>query len=209
MKPKFIDIDDFIGETQIIGSSFEGGNDYFNDIAARKEQDYLLDCLGDKLYSDLLADLVNDVPQTQKFIDLVNGVEYLSCDERTVIYEGFKPMLRYFIYYDYVNTDYYRQMVSGAAIPSHENAKDLSDLQLAKMTNQRWNAGIKFYNGIVRFVYEKNEDYLSESNDFCYWIGAVNQKLPKNRIQAFTSGCVNKSVKFPHNLVNRNLIYFS
>lgn len=63
--------------------------------------------LGTDLYDELIADLVNDVPQTQKFIDLVDGKTF---EFETTLggsvkakYKGLKPIIAYYTYYYFRN----------------------------------------------------------------------------------------------------------
>jgi len=72
------------------------------------EKEILISALGYKLYSLLIADCTNFVPATQKYKDLVNGVEFqhesITGDTITLKWEGLKntqkqSLIAYYVYY--------------------------------------------------------------------------------------------------------------
>lgn len=116
----FIDSTYFKGEIAIPGASSETA---LTTAITQYEKEILIKLLGYKLYSLLEADLVNDAPVTQKYIDLVNGKEFtLSYNgaDHLVKWEGLintakESLLAYYVYYKYVErniTSFYGTGVS-------------------------------------------------------------------------------------------------
>ena len=95
----FITITDFVGEFNISQNKY-ATTDY-NAIITATEEAVLKDLLGEDLYLKLIADLNGSyVPQTAKYLELVNGKTYsvINGDGVTVNvnYQGIKKMLKYF-----------------------------------------------------------------------------------------------------------------
>ena len=67
--------------------------DDFDMYAVEVQRNYLTKLLGDKLYTALLGDLAAGVPQTQKYVDLVDGKIYE--DGEDVIFRGVKLYCSY------------------------------------------------------------------------------------------------------------------
>ena len=75
--------------------------DDFEMYAVEVQRNYLTKLLGDKLYTALLADLTAGVPQTQKYVDLVDGKIYT--DGYDVIFRGIKVYCCYLWLYMYMS----------------------------------------------------------------------------------------------------------
>jgi len=117
----FIDSTYFVGEINI--------PDAANDTALvqaipQYEKEILISLLGYKLYSLLQADLVLGVPQTQKYIDLVQGKEFTHAYndyDYTIKWEGLQntlksSLLSYYVFYKYVERDVTRLYGTGVSI---------------------------------------------------------------------------------------------
>jgi hypothetical protein len=103
----FIDSTYFTGELAIPNAANETG---LTQAITQYEKEILIKLLGYKLYSLLQADLVNGVPVTQKYIDLVdgkeftlayNGVDYLVKWE-VLANSGKLSLIAYYVFYKYV-----------------------------------------------------------------------------------------------------------
>lgn len=103
----FIDSTYFTGEIAIPNAANETG---LTQAITQYEKEILISLLGYKLYSLLLADLSNGEPQTQKYIDLVNGAEFTHTFDGvdyTLKWEGLIntgkiSLIAYYVYYKYV-----------------------------------------------------------------------------------------------------------
>lgn len=168
--PKFIDQNSFIGELNIEFSNIVP-DVQFAAFSAQFEIDTLSQVLGDKLYSDLLADLdINDEPVTQKFIDLLNGKDYrVDGNGRFISYKGLILMLNYLCYDAYVQHKETYPTPSGVAKPTVENSNRLTQGAVKnETTNKNYNKGVKYYNSVVFFVNEFEQTYF-ENSDYSYW----------------------------------------
>jgi len=103
----FIDSTYFTGELAIPNAANEAG---LTQAITQYEKEILISLLGYKLYSLLLADLSNGEPQTQKYIDLVNGAEFTHTFggvDYTLKWDGLIntgkiSLIAYYVYYKYV-----------------------------------------------------------------------------------------------------------
>lgn len=103
--------------------------------------------LGDKEYIKLIADLdVDGEPQSQKYIDLVNGVNYVNNNGDTVIFSGIKQMLKGFIYNEISNNYRFMLSDSGQKLRETESAKEIKAEDYLKVAAFRYNKAIDIYN---------------------------------------------------------------
>jgi hypothetical protein len=68
--------------------------DDFDQYGKEVQRNYVEKLLGQKLYAALLDDLTASIPQTARFVDLVNGINYTSGGD-TIIYRGLKIYCSY------------------------------------------------------------------------------------------------------------------
>jgi hypothetical protein len=120
----FIDSTYFTGEIAVPSASSETA---LTQAITQYEKEILISLLGYKLYSLLIADLSNGAPVTQKYIDLVNGKEFVCAfngTDYTVKWEGLKntalqSLIAYYVFYKYVErnvTSFYGTGVSQANV---------------------------------------------------------------------------------------------
>ena len=118
----FIDSTYFTGELAVPNAANETA---LTQAITQYEKEILIKLLGYKLYSLLVADLVNNEPVTQIYIDLVNGVEFTHAYNGVdyllkwegLINSGKISLLAYYVYYKYVErniTTFYGTSVSMA-----------------------------------------------------------------------------------------------
>ena len=74
--------------------------DNFDRYAQEVQRNYVQRLLGDDLYDALILDLVSGVPQSQRFIDLVDGITY-DVNGRKRIFRGLKLYASYLWIYLY------------------------------------------------------------------------------------------------------------
>jgi len=155
----------FKNEIAIPNITSDGGVTYSADIISaisKYESEIRIDLLGYELNKALEADLDGGVPQSQRFIDLVNGAEFTHPDtEQLLKWIGFvntekESMIAHYVYYNYVYYNNIHLSGVGSVAIKAENAERVSpfdNLQLA------WEKFQKLYAG---FDYEVNERYFSE-----------------------------------------------
>lgn len=159
--PYFISDAQFIGTIKLDFGSL-GMDDSF---ATEVEENYLIQLLGYELYQSLIADLdSNGDPQTQKYIDLVDGVTGGYTDEsgfkRRV--EGVNVMLKYFFYDQYRRDKQTSQTTIGETDLTAINAPKVTG-GLAEKIVYAYNQGVVHYCDLINFISFKNS---SEGDDY-------------------------------------------
>jgi len=130
---------------------------YFNDFAFDVEKEILrgvdstdFGLLGDEEYINLQTDLnANGVPQTSKYTNLVNGVNYVSSNGKNTIFCGIKVMLSYFVYSEYVKRNRLANVQSGTVKMAYENSELAEIKNVRYEAHLRWNKGVDLFNGEV------------------------------------------------------------
>ena len=164
----FITTSDFIGEINLDLNNDTDVSASFESLGRQIEDDILLDLLNDKLLNDLTADLVAGEPQTQIYIDLVDGVTYENTAGETVNYAGLKRMLRYFVWADYLEINRSQNVSTGQMISINENSTPLTKGQLIKVRKPIQNKAVRLYNQAAIFINDNYTDYFSNS-DYGFW----------------------------------------
>jgi hypothetical protein len=154
-----IDTTYFINDIDIAGSILE--ND-FDQIIDRYEPEILTDLLGYELYKALVADLdSNGKPQTQRFIDLIDGAEFsfeFNSDTINTKWNGLrntakKSLISYFVYYQYRGENDSFYSAAGSQVePTFENATKSDNWP--KLVNS-WNKMLELY-GLTPDVYKNH-----------------------------------------------------
>lgn len=131
-------------------------------FATRAQETQLRELLDDALYNKLINDLdASGVPQTQKYIDLVDGKEY-TYDGETVEYFGLKPFLTFhWLGLNIREGDIY--MSDYGSINFDDNPQD-NMTKVSQKTIDRANSSyiqeaISYRNNITRFLNENSDDY--------------------------------------------------
>ena len=117
----FIDSTYFVGEINIPQASTDTS---LAQAITQYEKEILIQLLGYKLYTLLIADLVNGIPQTDIYVDLVNGAEFdLEFEGNTITlkWEGLKntalqSLIAYYVFFKYVERDVSRYYGTGMSI---------------------------------------------------------------------------------------------
>ena len=117
-----IDSTYFVGEINI--PTLPATDTSLTQAIAQYEKEILISLLGYKLYSLLQADLVLGLPQTQKYIDLVNGKEFSHTyggNTYTIKWEGLvnsvkQSPIAYYVFFKYVERDVTRLYGTGVSM---------------------------------------------------------------------------------------------
>jgi hypothetical protein len=162
----FIDVNDFIGEINLDLSNDENVIAQFESLGRTIEDDVLRDLLDDKLYNELIADLDgNGDPQTQKFIDLVDGKTY----------EG------------YLDLQWSSNVNTGQITNVNENSLKVNRAELRKVRARIQHKAINLYNAAKTYINDEHEVYFLTGNDYSFWnpkrkkyIGGITTGTPNN-----------------------------
>ncbi len=159
----------FISEAQFIGEIELNFGDYskFDDFTTQKEKEILIDLLGWELYYALISDLDGSGdPQTQKYIDLVDGVAAGYQDNSSNYRElaGIKTMAAYFFYYYYVKDVQSHNTEVGDVVIQSTNAVEAIHSKNERMLNA-WEIGRGHYYNLVDFINLKNSTQGSDYYD--------------------------------------------
>jgi len=135
----FIDSTYFVGEINVPNTTKDATN--ISQAIDQYEKKILIELLGYKLYSLLVADCTDGVPSTQIYKDLVNGSEFdLEFQGQTITlkWEGLKntakqSLLAYYTYYKYVEREVTH--LSGTGVIMTPSGKGSRASSVDKMCN--------------------------------------------------------------------------
>jgi len=158
----FNSITAFTGECNISQDKYSSTD--YNAIILATEEKILRDLLGGDLYNKLIADLNGSyVPQTQKYIDLVNGKTYqVENGEGVTVnvdYKGIKPMLKYFCYSQLLKSQDQQNSMVGQVEPVQENSQRPAKNRLNILVENAYNKGVELY-GIDIENYSYNDSFI-------------------------------------------------
>ena len=125
----FIDNTYFVGEINIPNVTDTLTAAGLTQAIDQYEKEILISLLGYKLYSLLIADCTNNVPASQIYLDLVNGVEFdhvYRGETMTLKWEGLKntalqSLIAYYVFYKYVERDVTRLYSAGVGASPEGN----------------------------------------------------------------------------------------
>jgi hypothetical protein len=151
MAARFIDIDNFTG-------FYEVNEDFYNDNIVEKEEEKILrDLLGNTLYDAFIADLdVDNDPQTQKWIDFKDGVDYT--DSILIHYTGIIEMLVAFAFYALI-IDNNNSNATGFTKNANQNSRVLNEYEKKSLAYDSYNRGVNFYVQSERYLSSFPDDY--------------------------------------------------
>jgi len=156
----------FKNEIAIPNITNDGGSTYDAAITAaidKYESEIRIDLLGYELNKLLEADLDGGIPQTERFINLVNGAEFTHPDTGQLLkWIGFvntqkESMIAYYVYYNYVYYNNIHLSGVGSVDVQAENAKRISPFDKLEPA---WKKFQRLYAG---FDFDINECYFSEN----------------------------------------------
>ena len=130
----------------------------FDQYAQEVQRNYLEKILGVELYTALQNDLVDGVPQTQRFIDLVDGTQYTY--GRPINYRGVKMYCCYlWLYVKGIGGDM-KQTPVGAVIFKDENAQHAEGRQAEReIINHHHKTAQYMESGIIAFLENNISSY--------------------------------------------------
>lgn len=120
------------------------------------EKRYLLKLFGAELFGLFESDLVNFLPQTQRFIDVFDSFDYDDgC--QIVSSDGIIEMLKGFIYFEYVRDLISQMSVNGNVRPVGENSETIGMFETTLLT--RYNDAVINFQNIRKFMCDNSSDY--------------------------------------------------
>ncbi len=126
--------------------------------------------LGWQVYKALIDDLdVSGEPQTQKYIDLVDGIElgYTEDEDNYIELAGILEMLPYFFYYYYVkDVQGHNTEVGDVSIDVTNSSKSIY-ARNQRMVNA-YEKGRDLYNQLINYCLYKNHDSSDYYRNFTY-----------------------------------------
>ena len=160
---------DYKGFTQLVISA--NSEDMFNEFVFEIEKIILsgnsindFGLLGYKEYNDLINDLdINNLPTTQKYIDLINGKTYINNSGDEVNFLGLRKLLTYFVYSHWIVDNNFQESDLGTIQTLGENSIKTTVKQTNQIMYKRFNKGVDFYNG------ETYDYLLFNQNQFPNW----------------------------------------
>lgn len=166
----FISASYFVGEINVDQAS---ANTSLTQAITQYEKEILIQLLGYKLYSLLIADCTDFVPATQKYLDLVNGKEFTqeyNGQDVTIKWEGlanaqFQSLISYYVFYKYVERDVTRLYGTGVSM-----AESKEGWQRASAVNKlcaAWERMRELY-GKVPPVYKNHYDKPVKGSDLSH-----------------------------------------
>lgn len=121
----------------------------FDEYIAYFERYYLKTLINVETYNGIKD---ND-PLQQKYIDLIDGVQYVDDCGDLIDFEGLKPVLLRFIYSKY-NSDNFQTSIGGNVSSSNENSSVLK-AENTIIVAQRYNEAVDMYkNDVYKFLKE-------------------------------------------------------
>jgi len=153
----FIDSSYFVGEAFIPNLDKNATN--IDQAIVQYEEEILIDLLGYKLYSLLIADCINGVPQSQIYKDLVDGAEFthnFRGQEILLKWKGLQntakqSLIAYYTFYQYVSRDVTH--LSGVGVIKTPSGNDMRASSVNKLCNA-WERMRSLY-GIIPPEYKK------------------------------------------------------
>lgn len=145
-----------ISENQFVGRLKISQNDKqtadLSDVIDYVQKDVLTGLLGAAEYNRLIADLVNNVPQGNKWKALVNGETYTDLDGVQQNYNGVLELLKKFAYYDYYNDRVYQNTSSGKRALNAENSVVTSRQQQNAEIEPKYNEAVDDYKASYKWM---------------------------------------------------------
>jgi len=122
----------------------------------KEEKRITTDLLGYELFKQFNNDLINGLPVTQKWIDFVNGIDYIL-DGVLKNYTGIIEMLQYYTLS--ILTEKFQLFQTGIGIRKleGENSLDTSNLEKEQEIVNNYNNCLPLYRQAYDFLYNNNE----------------------------------------------------
>ncbi|GGH03756.1 DUF6712 family protein [Mucilaginibacter phyllosphaerae] len=119
--------------------------------------------LGYILYYDLIKQLDEDGnlkdDASQHYKDLLNGCEYLDEAGHIVLYQGLQPVLAYFTFARFIETDSVHYTATGPVTKRYDNADALPAKDIVKLVQQQRSTANAYANETERFLIDHQDSF--------------------------------------------------
>ena len=174
----FIDKTYFVHEINIPDSDYSGLTAYIT----RYEKEVLQKLLGYELWKALDDDLVDGEPQTQRFIDLVDGKDYTLSSGETIRWNGLRnddkvSLIAYYTFYWYLRNKTTATSTLGEIRPNVENSANASPAQRLSGAWHRLEELYGYYSqtSLIGSAYNFLKEHESSYDEWVFTaIGSVN-----------------------------------
>lgn len=161
-----ITTDDFTGFHAI--SKTCRGVDALESYISDYEFKFLCRLLGDELAILFVDDLVNMIPQSDRFLAIYNEFckiieDSCTCEKEIQDSFGMKSMMLGLIYYVFVSDQPYVNTITGTVSNDNSNSEVLNTTDLLQSVNKRWNRSAQSYEAIQTIILD-DEDLYPEFN---------------------------------------------
>ena len=156
--PSYLAKNQFVGPIELDFGNYEN----FNEFAYYIEQKYMVKLLGDDLKLALQAS-----PETTKYANLLNGVEYEHSDGQTYDMKGIKEMLKWFFYYHFVIEE---EDENTQADPQQAYIRAVNGVKFIKnrKTIRAFNRGVDLYDEVIKYIDHINGVTANTYDDWIY-----------------------------------------
>jgi len=137
----FITKADFIGEINISQNQYT--TEDLQSFIDEFEVKYLKKLLGDDLYLKVID------PEGDEYDELIEGVVYETTNENGVVvnvdYTGIRQMLAYFIYFEYIRKQPYKNTNAGTQTSNSETATAVTKQEINSIATNIFNKAVDLY----------------------------------------------------------------
>lgn len=163
----------------------------FDLYAQEVQRNYAQRLLGDDLYNALISDLVAGVPQTQRFVDLLDGKTY-DINGRKRIFRGIKLYSSYLWLYTYYLDSGAKVTPIGVQLFKDEEAENAQSKQEARqLRDHSISSANGLEDGIIQYLQDFPDEYPeyslgskeepAEDSDFTFRTVGTARTAPKNK----------------------------
>lgn len=165
----FLTPQDFDSDSILCMASTRLTEDRIQTFIDAVEKRYLQDLLGCDLYDLFIADLVSNVPQTQRFIDIFD--EFCKDDNCGIIRsEGIKEMLKGFTYWEWEKQNKAKNTQTGSIVNENEVSREATFDEAGLY--EVYNNAIKTYKAIQWFICDDlttYPEYNGQRKEITHW----------------------------------------
>ena len=152
-----------------------GSEEKLKGYIERYEKKYIIQLLGVELSKLFIADLVDQVPQTDIYLAIYNSIqedlttgsvsysEYCGCDRKILCTNGMKSMMLGFVFFEYMRDQPYSKDLTGVNRSKAENTTDREVLPNEWGLYEYYNESISDYQQTQYYIL-LNKEYYSLFN---------------------------------------------
>ena len=177
----------FISTTDFINEPFKIAQDKYSSASLKGfidlyEYEFLRLVIGDKLYTELIADLTGAVPNSPKFLALLNGDTYTNIEGKFVRYDGLISAMKFYIWAMTIRKSNYVNTIAGTVVNANENSVKANVSSLCAVAyNNSCELGRNANYFIQHFeFYESEASSIALQSGTTYLVSITDTKYLKN-----------------------------